>query len=242
MKTVASLLFTIAHVSLLFGDVGINYPSGGEGNTNTFLPFGAHATGTSTANRYQQVYDARGFTPGGVAPGGEFLTYIAFRADTPQGQSYITRFTNLQVYVSTTARSEGSLSPVFAENVGSDNILAFSGAVGVDHGQVSPGPQNWDFVIRLNTPFYYDPAQGNLLLDILVTPSDSSRLDAYNLVGDGTARVVGDANNLSGTADTLGLVTRLQFVSVPEPKALALLLAAAVLVAVFRSSRVSSHG
>ena len=63
------------------------------------------------------------------------------------------------------------MSTTFADNVGPDNTLVFSGPFTA----ASPGcPQNlpvcpFDININFTTPFLYNPMQGRLLLDLKVT-------------------------------------------------------------------------
>jgi len=74
----------------------------------------------------------------------------------------------LPIYASTTTRSVAGLSATFAENIGADNTLVLSGTLNWATGNV-PGPGNtlqFDMVFPFTTPFLYDPAAGNLLLDI----------------------------------------------------------------------------
>lgn len=90
------------------------------------------------------------------------------------------------------------------------------------------GPQAFDLVITFPTPFHYNPAQGNLLVDIRNAsgtshdPANDQEIDATSTAGDATSRVynLGDVNAPSaGTTgssfqmDTLGAVMR--FVSTP---------------------------
>jgi hypothetical protein len=81
-----------------------------------------------------------------------------------------------------------------------------------------------------------DPSGGNLLFDYRGTlaqagtpPFDGffSRLDAFDLSGDGTARVYGMSTDSSGTMDTVGLTTRFEFTLIPEPATFFLLLVGA---------------
>ena len=92
----------------------------------------------------------------------------------------------------------------------------------------------------MTTPFWYRPEQGNLLLDIkgrsglTVFPG---ALDAQSALGDSISRVFANSEILtSGTADTLGLVTRFNMTVVPEPSTWALLLTGSALLALYRRS------
>src|SRR6185503_12340407 len=87
--------------------------------------------------------------------------------DTILGQAGPRSFT-LRINASTTSRSVAGLSTTFAENLGTNNTLVFDGTVNVATGNL-PGPGNtrqFDVVFPFTTPFPYDPATGNLVLDI----------------------------------------------------------------------------
>lgn len=222
MKTFATLLF-VSPAPLLFAVTGVDYPSSGEGNTNSVAPF-SYTIGV----RYQQVYESRRFSA--LQPGGEYLSHIFFRFDgPPAGHASSGTYTNVQISVSTTSNSESSLNPVFAQNVGSDAAVIFAGTLSWG-GPYSPGaePQPWELVLRVDTPFVYNPAQGNLLFDFqgalsMTGPSGFGPLDAWRLIGDGTASLFAAPNSSMGMVDTIGLTTRFQFTPVPEPAAFLLL-------------------
>jgi len=114
--------------------------------------------------RQQNIYAASQF---GALSGPSFLTKFAFRPDTTPGPSGPRSWT-VRVYASTTSRSVALLSTIFAENLGTNNTLVLDGTVNLTTGNL-PGPGNtrqFDYVFTLTTPFLYDPAAGNLLLDI----------------------------------------------------------------------------
>jgi hypothetical protein len=89
-------------------------------------------------------------------------------------------------------------------------------------------PKAFDILINLQTPFLYDPAQGNLLMEVKTSGQSvfTSELDAESTVGDTVSRLYNTDNNANGTSgflDTVGLVTRFEFAPVPEPSSLVLL-------------------
>ena len=165
--------------------------------TNDGNSFGTTPSG-STSVREMQIYDASQF---GALSGPSFLTQFAYRPDTIPGPSGPRTFT-LRIYASTTSRSVGGLSTTFAENLGTNNTLVFDGTVTATTGNL-PGPGNtrqFDVVFPLTTPFLYDPAAGNLLLDIQFTVDGSSiRLDS--VTGDST---LGEVINFSDSNGTTG--------------------------------------
>lgn len=201
--------------SVLSTVIGVAYPSSGEGNTNSIAPF------SYTPNvRYQQVYEAFRFQPGTLR-----LDSIALRLDTPQGRPSSGTYTNVQIRMSTTSASESSLSPVFANNVGSDATVIFSGTLTWSSPHTSGEPQPWELVLTPTSPFIYDRARGNLLLDYQgdLSVNGLGPLDAWRVVGDGTASVFAVPDAAMGTVDTIGLTTLLSFTLIPEPSTYLLL-------------------
>jgi hypothetical protein len=175
--------------------------------------------------RQQQVYAASQF----AAPIN--IGQITFRPEAicvPFTQTW----TNVLVTLSTTTAAPDGLSTTFASNVGADSTVVYSGAITLSTANtVGPGStRNFDININLQTPFAYNPAGGNLLLDIRNNSPESHAgpfiMDAHSVTGDSISRVVGAAGDpgaVTGTANTLGLVTRFTgAAAVPEPTTLAL--------------------
>ena len=184
--------------------------------------------------RYQQVYDASEFTT--VAPGGELISGIRFRQDNTGAAFGPTVIANTTIGLSTTSAGPDGLSSTFANNVGADSQVVRSGSLTVSSG-FAPGSGNtaaFDVIIDFTNPFLYNPANGNLLLDI--TNSDPLNndigvfLDSVFEGGDSVSRLVsteGDPTAEFGVPDSDGLVTEFIFFAVPEPSALTLLTAMA---------------
>ena len=130
------------------------------------------------------------------------------------------------------------LSPVFSENLGDDILNVASQPFYSINGALDcpaslPLPTNayalyWSEVIHLSTPFFYDPAKGNLLLDLTISAHkpgrfpDSSRyqvlLESELDPNDATASIVAGSTEAerAEVVRTGGLVT--QFHCVPFPK------------------------
>lgn len=120
-------------------------------NGNCF-PFGCMGWGPQPGTRYQQIYSSAEFS------GPISITQISFDlfpsiSDVQAGGTY-------RMSLSTTATPLAGLSSVFSQNVGRDNQL-FTESVHV----VGPAPTR---LVFRGAPFFYDPSQGNLLLDIEV--------------------------------------------------------------------------
>jgi hypothetical protein len=142
-----------------------------EGSLSNFYPFGMDGTDPLNQNplvsqRYQQAYAASVFS-GLSSP----LTIegIAFRPDAEYGSLFSTTLSDIQINLSTTSRGLDELTGVFADNTGSDDTVVLDrGALALSSTFTGPddGPKAFDVYIDLDTPFVYDPAAGNLLLDV----------------------------------------------------------------------------
>lgn len=189
-----------------------------EGDNNNVFPFAIFPDYAISA-RYQQIYEANDFSS---LTGPELVTHIAFRPDGEIAAGFAATLPNVQINLSTTSVAVDALSNIFAENIGPDETVVYTGALSLSTNWIGPvgGPKEFDIVITLQTPFLYDPTLGNLLLDvrnfetvgtqetILIydshfqggAPNDAvSR--AYSLASDGVF-------SLSGGLDTSGLVTK----------------------------------
>jgi phosphoesterase family protein len=188
-----------------------------QGDTGNLFPLSS-----SKPVRYQQVFAKSQFSR--FAAGGEMINSIAFRAHAP-GIPFAASVPQLQVRLSTTQKNPDGLSSTFADNVGADDTQVFSGslAVSVNNSVSASAVNTFDIVIKFTTPFPYNPANGNLLIDIrnlqggTEAPLLDQEMDATNASGDSLSRVYnyGDANaaaaGQSGTtpeSDTVGLVTQ----------------------------------
>jgi hypothetical protein len=208
--------------------IGLNWPASGQG---IFLAVespndsrdqeGTDATFPPFIGRYQQVYGAWDFA-GVRAAGGGWLYSVGFRLDVRFGFGFVGRFTNVQINFSTTQRGPDGLSPVFAENVGSDEIMAFQR----DVLTIAPvyfymaSPQPYQIRVELDEPFFYNPAKGNLFLDVRFFGGYGGptvpHIDSWNRTGDSVSRVYAAIGETSGRVDTTGAVTEFGFSLVPK--------------------------
>ena len=213
--------------------VAPNSLAAAEGNLENRLPFLVNG-----GMRYQQVYNASQFATVGA---GNPITQIAFRPDATDGAAFSRNLSNVTIRLSTTTAAADGLSDTFASNVGADVVTVFTGSLTLASAFTGPraGPKDFDIVINLTTPFVYNPAAGNLLLDVLnSSPEDNSIgvfFDAETGTGDSVSRIFsneGQPNSATGSGigspSSLGLATRFTFTPVasaaaPEPGSLALL-------------------
>jgi hypothetical protein len=188
--------------------------------------------------RMLQVYSAHDFELG--APQLR-IDGISFRLDETVGTTI--GGWNIAVFISTTPRAPDAFTPDYNSNHGSDGVLVLSGgAAGIVSMETGPGPRTFLLDIAFSTPFLYDPAKGNLAVDIVAAGTRILSLDAQSMPGDSVGRVFGP-NALSGTVDTLGLVARFEVTPIPEPSVVTLFALCTVVVAILaaKKSRVAEE-
>jgi PEP-CTERM motif len=181
-----------------------------DGSGNCF-PFGCDLGFPSTY--YQQVYSASAFSNAGFITGLDFFIQPDFQ--------YNLNTMNFTMSLSTTSLglnvdgSGGISSSNPDANLGADNALfgnfSISGAA----------PSTLSFT---GVPFYYDPALGNLLLDIRVTSltgADPSLRSFYQEQQD--APLFSRATDFGTEFEGVGLVTQFDYGPVPEPGTMTLL-------------------
>src|SRR5438105_9809016 len=113
--------------------------------------------------RIQQIYGARHF------PNVDMLiTELRFRPDSFYGRGFTTTVENIQFNLSTSVRPPDGLTTTFTNNVGIDDTIVFSGPLPISSHFTGPpgGPKDFDIAVPLTRPFLYNPAAGNLLMEI----------------------------------------------------------------------------
>lgn len=175
-----------------------------DANSSTTAP-----PGGPTSVREMQIFDASQF---GTLSGPSFLTQFAWRPDMIPGFSG-PRSVNLRIYASTTTHSVTGLSMTFADNLGADNTLVFNGTLNWTTGNL-PGPGNtrqFDVVFPCTTPFLYDPAAGNLLLEAqLVGNGQSITVDTV-VTNPTTRKIVNTTSTNAATAAFVAAAQVIQF-------------------------------
>jgi len=188
-------------------------------NSSSFVPFLILEPERSI--RLQQVFDSDAFLP--HAPLGAWIKEISFAVDSGTGPFFGTTLNDVQVNLSTTLREPDGLDPVFANNIGGDEITVYG------RGPLTLPGSLMLHVVEFHTPFFYDPGEGNLLLDIwnyegyVSDPTTRPQYFAHIEMGDSVSSVVGiNADDAVGFAATGGVVTRFTFTPVPEPSVVVL--------------------
>jgi hypothetical protein len=206
----------------------------GSINSDTPTPF-LVTTDFTQSVQYQQVYGAEDFAREGSPA--YLITEISFA-----GSAAPVIIPNVQIYFSTTQASVDSLSPVFANNLGPNNTLVYSGRIDWTTG--SGG--SFAFRIPLQQAFRYDWSVGNLLMEVRnyqtvpPLPFPQQRLFmAVNTLGDTVSYAVAYDVNASSAEflGTRGLLTLFTVTGVPEPSAAWLLVSGLSALAVLARSR-----
>jgi hypothetical protein len=120
-----------------------------EGNENNTAPFDIGLFGFSS-QRYQQVFAASAFAS---VSGPQLITQIAFRPDAQTGGAFSSTIPNIQINLSTTSATPDGLSATFANNVGSNDTVVFSGSLSLSSAFMGPpgGPKAFDIIINLQS-------------------------------------------------------------------------------------------
>jgi hypothetical protein len=147
---------------------------------------------------------------------------VAFnrRADGTQNQPNNWTYPDVEVWMSTTTRT--SLLSVFADNHGPNKSKVHDGSLVFPIIATGPagGPKDVADGARLDTPFFYDPSQGNLLVElayVVAGPSfPSPTIDVQSAAeARFLATIVGMPNSTSGSLNDFVPVAQFEFV--PEP-------------------------
>jgi hypothetical protein len=187
---------------------------------SNYYPFGGYT------GEYQQVYNASVFS-------GPFtITALQFFASQSTGP--FPTGGNWTISLSTTSKDWNTLSTSFPSNIGADNTTVFNGNI----ASLVPSPFTLGapMTINLSTPFTFNPASGNLLMDVNVTGlaangfvgPDSAVAPAYFESTTGsfvTGHVDFDGVNSGPGLQGTGLVTGIigSSVATPEPSSTLLL-------------------
>jgi hypothetical protein len=123
-----------------------------------------------------------------------------------------------QTWMSTTDKE--NLTTEFEANHGPDKTLVFDGAVSYPFLGTGPvfGPRDFADGPRLQTPFFYDPSKGNLLIESRDFDKDFLTPVAIDVTSVPNVRGiinVGDANAATGTALNSAAVFQFEF-DVPQ--------------------------
>jgi hypothetical protein len=191
-----------------------------DGNSDNLFPFsvGQFPYGLQSM-RYQQVYAASEFTAAG---GPVLITRISFRPDADWGGPFDGVLPEVQINLSTTKAGPDTLSTTFSANVGADDTMVHSGPLHLSSlfSRSLSGPMDFDINITLATPFLYDPAAGNLLLDVrnigggilgVAFDAEQQRGDSTSCIFSTGINGVQDLQGFNANIFSFGLVTQFTF-------------------------------
>ncbi len=178
-----------------------------EGNNNNVIPFNCLSFGPSM--RYQQVYS-------GLEVGTLDIDLIFFRLDQEFPTSHRELILGATIRLSSTTAMPDLMSPIFADNLGPDAAVVYSGDLDLSSADCSGASVcPFDIRIPLDVGFSFAGSDAdNLLLDVsLPVCADietAGIMDAEATTGDSISRAY--AREVNATVaegiDTLGLVTR----------------------------------
>ena len=223
MSRLLILILALALTSLVFVSIPASAVNGsvtiGATDNNSRYPIGLDpsANGTSFPNfqaggTYQQVYAKTAFT------GPVTITQIAFASHELTSNPGIATY-NFNISVGATAAAPNALSTNLAANRGPQMSQVFTGPVTAN---ITDGAQ-FDVIINV-TPFTYDPANGNLLVEFTfnAAPEFSGGSLLYFRAGADarTNRAANPAGVVGGAfTDNFGLLTRFTTVTNSAPDA-----------------------
>jgi hypothetical protein len=185
-----------------------------EGPGNNSYPFTIHV---KPSQRYQQVHASSEFS---ALAGPHQLREIRVRPDAQFAFPAWTASTTIDMRFSTTQSGPDQLSTTFAQNVGPDETIVYSGPVMYGTNQTSsgtvPGPWAFDISIPFQTPFVYDPSRGHLLMDVRRDGNPLSQVRPLDSVGDtpgdSVSRGYSDSSAAPiGFVDSAGLIVLFVF-------------------------------
>jgi PEP-CTERM motif len=208
--------------SVTFGDLVL-------GETNAF-PFAGIYYDAFEATRYQQVYAGTQFGAGLFA----ISSVTFFNGSIPSNLANGTYLISL----STTTAAIGALNTNMADNVGANSQVIFDGSLVPTLAANAPMTFTW------STPFDYNPAEGNLLLDIQISGVTLATSALFAAEDGGFVTSSRMVNGLATDTNGYGLVTQFVFngSAVPEPGTLGMATIGVVGVALFDRRRRRSRG
>jgi hypothetical protein len=215
MRALCLLSVALLLAAPTFAGITVGLPP--DSGTGNCFPFGCAYSG-----EYQQVYSFTQFS------GPINILDLEFFNTQVNGSNTQMNSGTWTIYLSTTSADWNTISNVYANNLGGDNTLVFSGNLN----------QPWTFGdtlrITLTTPFAYDPSLGSLLMDVVVTGAtapggsiffDTNGNNGGNFNGNTyLGRVYCNGCFPNGNVNNgYGLVTGFSTTITPEPGTLALL-------------------
>jgi hypothetical protein len=183
------------------------------------------ATPAAVPRRIQFLFPASEFA--GLPALQQRIVAFNFRSDAAQNQPFDWASSDSQIWLSTTDKTPLTLTNTFDNNHGADKTLVHDGAFTLPLLGTGPpqGPRDIADGPRLDTPFDYDPSQGNLLLEwVRFDSGNTPRIDNQQSTDPGFRVLLNQtsATAATGTLNNVPAVIRFEFAPVPEPSSIAL--------------------
>ena len=144
------------------------------------------------------------------------ITGFYARPDFTVVQPSSATYADLVIKVSTTPISE--LGSVFENNYGAEVTTVFDGPLTISTQATGPpeGPRGFDYYVPFETPYFYDPAAGNLLVELASNsgPAGSLVIDRSN---SSSALYIGAVGADASTGLVQNITGANQYEFVPEP-------------------------
>ena len=133
-----------------------------EGNSSNAFPWGRGGLGM----RIQNVYDSSHFTSQGITTP-VMITRLRWRMDSGTARTWVnSAYQNATISLSTSPLDQALVSTNFASNQGADLTTVFTGPVAWPAGATTtPGPAPFLIDVPFTTPFFYNPAAGDLNIE-----------------------------------------------------------------------------
>lgn len=169
MQRFLSALAISALSTVATAQLSVVIPNGtanAPGNSSNAFPWGTSAA-TWPGLRLMCVYGSVNFTAQNVsAP--ILINQLKWRPNDTTGAVTGGTFATATVELSTSPTGFGGITTNYATNHGADRTVVYSGSVVHTPTPGSAGwtPQSWCVDIMLTTPFLYDPAAGDLVIDV----------------------------------------------------------------------------
>lgn len=203
-------------------------PGAGNGDAQSPTPLNYYGSGGSQT---EQIYSSSFFTSPTMITGVSFRAYpgaapSGFTSNSVSVSDLIVSLSNTTA--SANENSGAAPSATFASNMGANATTVFSGAITLSTAATGSGPQPFDYTVNFTTPFLYNPAAGNLLLDFLI-PTGAKvsgsgfgflTFDTANDFNDGVYSIVNinSGSAATGTLSTAAAITEFHTAgAVPEP-------------------------
>ena len=171
----------------------------------------------ANGGRVQELHLAADFAA--IEGGGFQIIRMAYRPDHSVTAPLAAEFPSFDINLSTTPR--GGLVNTFDDNHGDDVMTVFSGDVPLETDGCGPaaGPCAFDYVFDFDTPFPYDPAKGNLLVEFVLEPNAGSTFhDAHRSAPDRTRIVLSFSPDAEFAERSGKAVSVTQFTVEPVPR------------------------